>query len=304
MAEPRRLGRKAGVAGLVLLGLGALPGGILGQVAVRAWFPAESYFTVTIAAPREPRFAGGLISTDLLGHPRDGSPPAGGAYPDREEQAMAALGGTLRLWRPARWNGGGVIVGLQAGVFGRFRMEGSNNALVAADWLAALPVEARSGRLSGRARLLHWSAHLGDEFIENSGARRVDFTFEAVDVLAAYDLGGLRLYGGGAGVLRSQLEDAEDAPEGFTDDGTLQVGADGGWYPWARGTVGFRGGLDLQWSDRSDWRRQISGVAAFEARGRERAFQVGVSFFDGPSPLGQFYLNEESSWGFEIRVDL
>lgn len=271
----------------------------IGQDRPAGLFPTRSYFEVPVAAPREPRFSGALVSTDLL----EAGPSAGPDVQEREAQIAVALGGTLRLWRPATWPGGGAILGIQTGVFGRFRMD-SANQLVATDWLVGIPLETRKGRLSGRARFLHWSAHLGDEFLVDHGVVRKDFTFEAVDILAAWDAGPLRVYGGGARVLRSQLADAEDAPAGFSDDATLQVGADGRWHPWAGGAVGLRAGLDVQWSDRSDWRRQVTGTVAAEARNGERALRMGLSWFDGPSSLGQFFLDEESLWGFEIRIDL
>jgi hypothetical protein len=282
--------------------------GVAAQVTGSAWFPAESYFRVATAAPREPRFSGNLISTDLMSAPRvvpgsqPDAPPASGS--DRTTQIEVGLGGTLRLWRATAWDGGGVIVGVQTGVFGRFDMETSATALIASDWLVAVPIEVARGRWSGRARFVHWSAHLGDEFIRDTEAERLDFTLEAIDLLAAYDTGPVRVYGGGARVLRSQLADASERPAGFSDTGTLQLGADGGWYPWANGDAGLYGGLDLQWSDRTEWRRQVSALAAFEARKRERALRVGLTWLAGPSPVGQFFLNEESCWGVEIRIDL
>lgn len=292
----------AGVVPAVAV-LALVPNPAAGQAGGSALFPTERYFDIAVAAPREPRFSGSLVSTDLMERaPTPGmAPEPAGA--ERETQIAVALGGTLRLWRPAAWTGGGAILGIQAGVFGRFRTD-TTNQLVATDWLVGVPVEARKGRLSGRVRFLHWSAHLGDEFIEETGSERNDFTFEALDVVAAWDTGPFRVYGGGARVLRSQLADADDAPPGFSDESTLQLGTDGRWYPWHGGTVGLRVGLDLQWSDRSDWRGQIAGMAALEARGGGRALRLGLSWFDGPSSLGQFFLDHESLWGLEVRVDL
>lgn len=266
-------------------------------------FPAESPFEVPVAAPREPRFSASLVSTDLLEHARASGRIPDGSDAERESQVAVALGSNLRLWRPVVGAGGGIVLGIQTGVFARFRMD-SANQLLATDWLVGVPVEARNGRLSGRARFLHWSAHLGDEFLVRTGAERHDFTFEAVDLLAAWDAGSVRFYGGGSRVLRSQLADAEGAPEDFSDEATLQVGADGRWYPWREGTLGVRAGLDIQWADRADWRGQVAGTAALEARRGGRALRLGLSFFDGPSSLGQFFQDRESLWGLMIRIEL
>jgi hypothetical protein len=229
------------------------------------------------------------------------------------------MGGSFPLWRPARWADGGLTVGIQTGIYGRFRLENTANELLGTDWLVALPLETRRGRLSARARLLHWSAHLGDEYADATGARRLDFTHEAVDLVVAWTGGrfsrapstgragsGRRwtLYAGGGRVLRSQLEDASDAPPGFTDDGHLQVGGQASWTPWGEGRLGLQAALDLQWADRTDGRRQIAGSAGFVGRdGAGRSYRVGLVLFDGPSPLGQFFQNDESYWGLEIRID-
>lgn len=270
------------------------------------WFPVEGYFSVPVAAPREPRFSAGIVSTDLLSRPRvvHGSEAVPPASPDeRSTQVDVAIGGTLRLWRATTWDGGGAILGLQTGVFGRFDLEGSANALIASDWLIGIPLEARRYAWSARFRFVHWSAHLGDEFLRDNDARRLDFTFEAIDLLMARDFGAVRIYGGGARVLRSQLADSGDQPATFGDEAWVQLGGDVGWYPWVDGSVGFSVGLDVQWADRNEWRGQVSGLAALEARGHGRSLRVGLSWLEGPSSLGQFFLNEESIWGFEIRID-
>lgn len=295
-------------AALAVATSGPTPDGITAQQGTgdAAWFPSETYFELPAAAPREPRLQGWILSTDLLQPGKSGGerPPFDLDTDDRESQATAGLGATVRLLRLARWSSGGATLGFQAGVFGRFRLEGSANDLVATDWLVTLPVTARVGPWSGRFCIVHWSSHLGDEIIEQTGAPRADFTFEAVELTAARDLGPIRLYGGGSLVLRSQLEDAEDTPPGFTDDGSVQVGVDGGWFPWRGGTLGLSGGVDLQWADRTEWRNQLSALGALELRGAAGSFMVGVRYFDGPSPLGQFFLTEESAWGLEIRMKL
>ena len=115
-----------------------------------AWLPPEVYFAPTLAAPDEPRFSLSFISSDVLARPA-GSPgrpplPLSG---DQEFQAIAAFGGMLRFWRPATWEGGGLVTGLQTGVFGRFLMAES-----ASPWRP--PGFPRSPRGS-RASAARWS---------------------------------------------------------------------------------------------------------------------------------------------------
>ena len=219
---------------------------------------------------------------------------------DKELQGEAALGGAFRLWSPARWEDGGMTVGLQAGVFGRFRLEVSSSDLVSSDWVVALPVEAGWGLWSARVRLTHWSAHLGDEMIEKGGAERIDFTSEALDALVAYQLGRVRMYAGGGLVTRSSLENEGQLGPDFSDNALVRFGADAAWFPWAGGNVGLDAGLDWQGADRTGWNGQLSAVFGVAAKNGGRSVQLRGVFHDGPSPMGQFFLTDERYWGIEF----
>ena len=219
-------------------------------------------------------------------------------------QGEAALGGSFRIWQPLRWNGGGVIFGLQAGVFGRFRLEVSSSDLVASDWIMSLPAEAAWGSWSGRLTINHWSAHIGDEMIEGAGAERVDFTSETVEALGAYQYGWLRVYGGGGGVVfRSSLENETQLGPTFSDDYLLRGGTDAQWQPWAGDDVTLNAGLDWQTSDRTAWASRISARVGLTIYDGARAARFLLLYHDGPSPMGQFFLTNERYWGFEVSLE-
>ena len=271
------------------------------------WFPEESYFTAPTAAPREPTFALRGIWTDVFvmttapGEREPFSFDGADGLP-RELQGEAAMGGHVRIWQPAQWVGGGLILGIQTGVFGRFRLEVSSSDLVSSDWLVSFPAEVAWGRWSGRVRFTHWSAHIGDELVETTGAQRLDFTSETFDGMAAYDLGTVRLYGGGGLVTRSSLENEEQLGPSFSDNGFLQVGGEGRWFRWRDGNVGVETALDWQATDRADWRGRISAVAGVTVQDGDRSATLRALFHDGPSPMGQFFLTDERYWGFELLL--
>ncbi|MFW6080030.1 MAG: DUF1207 domain-containing protein, partial [Gemmatimonadota bacterium] len=256
-----------------------------------AWFPDGGPFAPPLADPLEPRFGVGLIRTDLLVSAAGADvPPYLPAVPEGGEvdvQGVANIGGTLRLWRTAGPDrdaagaagagevggdgadggdgglaggaggvGGGVAVGVQAGVFARFRMEEPSRHAVATDWVVALPVEAALGAVSGRVRLLHRSAHLGDELIEANGARRIEFGHEAVELLVAYRHRGLaRLYGGGAWIFRSNTDDTRALRRrGRADRAVLRAGFEAAAHPWAGGRVGGVAAVDWKAAERTGWR--------------------------------------------------
>ena len=270
-----------------------------------SWFPEQGYFTTPRAEMREPVFALRALWSPVFRGRFDPAerPPfdfQGEESLDTELQGEAAVGGTFRLWSPAQWDDGGMTLGIQAGVFGRFRLEISSNDLVASDWVVAFPVEAAWGPWSARLRLKHWSAHLGDEVIEKGGAERVDFTTETLEALVAYRVGQVRLYGGGGVVTRSSLENEALLGPDFSDNALVQLGADFRWLPWSGGDIGLDAGLDWQSADRTDWAGQVSAVVGLTARDRNRSAHLRGVFHDGPSPMGQFFLTDERYWGIEL----
>ena len=290
---------------LVLPALGLSASGIRAQTPSGSWLPDEAYFAVPHASLREPVFALRAMWSPVFrgrSHPSE-RPPfdfPGEEGVANELQGEAALGGTFRLWRPAQWEDGGLTVGMQAGVFGRFRLEVSSSDLVASDWVVSLPIEAGWGLWSARVRLTHWSAHLGDEMIEKAGAARIDFTTETLDALVAYQAGRIRLYGGGAVVTRSSLENEGQLGPDFSDNALIRLGADFDWLPWSDGDLGLDAGLDWQSADRTDWEGQLSVAFGLTAKNSDRSAQLRGVFHDGPSPMGQFFLTDERYWGIEL----
>ncbi len=285
-----------------------IPGAGLAQSGGRdAWFPDAEHFSSPTASVREPTWAMGAVWSTVF---RDRADPAerppfdleGGNGLDNELQGEAALGGSVRIWQPAQWKDGGLTLGIQAGVFGRFRLEVSSSDLVASDWIVALPAEIARGPWSGRLRLLHWSAHVGDELIE-AGVERVDFTTETLEALVAFGSEEFRLYGGASVVVRSSLENELQLGPAFSDDALIRIGADVRLRPWARDDVTVDGGVDWQSSDRTGWDGQLSVRLSLVVRDGARSARLSGVYYRGPSPMGQFFLTDERYWGIELKLE-
>jgi len=283
----------------------ATPGVALGQ---DRWFPESDYFDRPQAALREPTFALRGVWTDLFSGTsaqRERAPfdfEESDADMQTDAQGEAALGGAVRIWQPATWEGGGMTVGIASAVFGRFRLEVSSSDLVASDWVVGFPVEARRGAWSGRLQLFHWSAHIGDELIETTGAERIDFTHNGLELLLARDLGPIRAYGGGALISASSLENEEQLPEGFSDGAQLRAGLDGHWS--RGGSLHLEGGLEFESAERTDWRGRWTVLGGVAVRDGNRSVQLRGVFQDGPSSVGQFFWTDERAWGFELVIEL
>jgi hypothetical protein len=272
-----------------------------------SWFPDAEYFPRPMASVREPAFAVRVVWSTVFRERTDPAErtafdPQGGDGLETELQGEAALGGNVRIWQPMQWADGGLTLGVQAGVFGRFRLEVSSNDLVASDWIVALPAEIARGPWSGRLRLQHWSAHVGDELIEQ-GVERIDFTTETLEALVAYRSGDFRIYGGGSLVVRSSLENEVQLGPAFSDDVLIRIGADARLHPWARDDITVDGGVDWLSSDRTGWAGQLSVRLGLAVRDGTHKARLSGIYHRGPSPMGQFFLTNERFWGIELFLE-
>jgi len=274
----------------------------------RSFFPGVHYFESPMADLREPRMAGALIGTDLFATASAQERPIfafpAGDDPSLDVQGLVALGTNIPVWRLIATPRGGVLLGFQVGVHARFRLERPSRDEVGSDWMVALPVEAAHGPWSARVRLLHRSAHLGDELAEKTGAQRIEYSHEAVDGLAAYRVGnGVRVYGGGTYVFRSVTEsDPRIAVRDFRDAASVQAGFE--VMPPADGRLAPLVAVDWQRAQRTRWDDEVSAAVGVTTRAGGRRFSLLLRYFNGPSTMGEFFLTPESFWGLEFTGDL
>lgn len=300
MGGASRLVALAGAA----LALGA-PVAVLAQAP--DWLlPRVRYFESPLADPLEPRFGIALVTTNLLAARGPERPLffiADSADAAFDVQAAAAVGGTLPLIQLAEWPGGGIIVAGEVAAFARFRIEYPSRDDIGTDWFVSMPVEIRDGAWSGRVEIGHRSSHLGDEFIQRTGAERIEFGHESLDMLAAYTFAGIgRIYGGGSWIFRSNTEyEMRNRGLGEHDRFQLQVGGDGEWQ--IPGVLHAYGGVDVQAAERSDWRTRIALTGGIGVRRGDRTARLLLRLHDGVSPLGEFFLTDERLFGLELVIE-
>ncbi len=213
----------------------------------------------------------------------------------------ANFGETFALYRNAAPLDGQWEIALQAGVFRIFNMNAASKDLVNADYTVGLLTSYRTGPFSGFLRFHHQSSHLGDEFILNSPTpiNRINVSFEEVDLKISYELASwFRIYGGG-GMLVGR--DPKDLARG-----TSQVGAEltSPWTFWD-GKVRPVAYTDFQTNGRSNWRVGSSVMAGLQfenARIGDRKVQVLAEYFGGPSPNGQFFLQNTEWYGVGVHL--
>src|SRR5438046_7204000 len=123
--------------------------------------PATVVFQPLLADPKEPRF----FATYLWARsPRLAS-----------RLGSVGFGQTIGLLRGRDWQ-----LAIAAGVFSEFNMQSSTTDLLNTDYLVGLPLTYRQDRKSTRLRLFHTSSHLGDDYMINANARRINFNSHAL----------------------------------------------------------------------------------------------------------------------------
>ncbi|MBA3731557.1 MAG: DUF1207 domain-containing protein, partial [Gammaproteobacteria bacterium] len=184
--------------------------------------PAGELFPPLLADPRQPRFAAHYQAHDI--------PGAG------FNAGLAAIGDSFALARAAT-RAGRFELGIQAGIFSLFNLDTASLNLINTDFVIGFPVSYRRGAFSARGRVYHQSSHLGDEFLlGNPGVERINLSYEDAELLLAYDLPGIRVYGGGGYIF---------AANPGLDPAHWHAGLETRW-PGALGELDLVGAADLQ----------------------------------------------------------
>jgi hypothetical protein len=251
--------------------------------------PVGRLFQALLADPKEPHFFAAWL--------RMTSPLVTG------QVSSVGLGEDIGLMRG---RGGRWQVSVAAGVFSQFNIQTASIDLINTDFVIGLPYTYRRGALSARVRFYHQSSHLGDEFLLGPNpTRRVNLSFEALELLVSRGFGELRAYAGGEYIVRHEPADLKE--------GLLHTGVEYR-HPHSLFRLGSLGdaralaGLDAKSSQERKWQTGWSGRAGLEftpARPTTaRRLSVLLHAYDGPAPYGQFYQDNVTWVGIGVHFSL
>lgn len=215
---------------------------------------------------------------------------------DMGDVALGNMWGLLR-WTPegadwrAQWN-------IEGMAYSRFHVTGGINEFETVDFFLNLPVEARRGRLSGRAMLYHESSHLGDDYIRRTGDQGFRYSVEGLKLAGSWDAHRfLRLYGGPSFLVHAVPRQRS---------ATLQWGFElrspdflrkEPFYAYlaqdfqSKSQVGWNVDSNTQLGVRMAFRRAI------------RSLRVHLDYFDGHSPFGQYFRRREHYLSLGLSFD-
>jgi len=239
------------------------------------FLPTGHLFKALIADPKEPRFY-------LAYHPYQYGPQ----YGTQATQIFSGgLGDMFGLYRQVNngedfdWQ-----LDIGGGIFSEFDLNTSSMFLVDTDYLIGFPLTFRKGPASYRIFFYHQSAHLGDEYLLHNSVQRIEFSYEALNIIASYEWTQWRVYYGGEYIVHREPADYKPA--------TIQGGVE--YYDTEKiiGSGRLVGGLDLKSTQENDWPLNASLKAGLQFNGpvgTSRSMRVLAEGYKGFSPHSQFF---------------
>ena len=170
------------------------------------------------------------------------------------------------------------------------------------DGIYGFHVAWRSGpKLAVRVGMAHDSSHLGDEYIENTGRTRIEYTREEFLAGVRYaPIASLSSY-----VEYGHAYDLRN--EDLMEKGRVQLGLE--FVPEARlwnAALAPFAALDVSAFEEDDWEENLTaqtGAMLVRADGGPR-WRVGLEFYDGRSPIGEFFQERERHVACGLWLDL
>jgi hypothetical protein len=269
-----------------LLGLGVTVLCSTSAGAQQRLFPAVKSFELPEASPRAYALVARALSVHR-GESRFGSEQEGEVILGENFPLIALKGGPRSI-----------VLGLGSQAYGRFSLDDSKSALISLDWVAELNATALVGRWDLTLQLYHESSHLGDEYANDFGAERLDWSREVVAGWASWSSGHWRVTGGASYVLADGLGLPRSA---------AALGID---FRGGQGGARIRSvepviGLYTEATAATRWRLSNSAKLGFRFAGQGTP-RLGLALIahDGLSTQRQFFREESQYIGLELRIDL
>jgi hypothetical protein len=253
--------------------------------------PAEVSYPAYVADPRRPVF--GLTMIDDY----ESDIPAAGH--SRYGVRMGAQFPILDFTPPGE-SPGGLQLAAHIGFLAQFDRDNSADNL-GWDGLYGFHVAWRARPdLALRVGFAHDSSHLGDEYIENTGATRIEYTRQEYLAGMRYSpwtfLGTYAEYGYGYDLRNEDL----------MEPGRVQLGLELEPEPmlWNESLAPFAA-LDVSAYEEDDWEENLTvqvGLVHPAAGGGHWRF--GLEYYDGRSPIGELFENRERHLAWGVWLDL
>jgi hypothetical protein len=256
------------------------------------WSPPGELYRRPIADPHRSGF--GLVYGNYI----DPETPQAG-----DSRLLIRMGGSYGLFRihaPAS-PGKGYQVDIGANFLGQFDVDHSLDN-IGWDGIYHLTFTWADGEgLALKLGILHDSSHVGDEYAERTGRRRLGYTREEAVLGVSRSLPkGWRVYGeAGRAYHRSNKEEMGlwRAQSGLDYESP---------YPVWGGAMAWYAALNCSAYQENKWHGNTALQAGVVLPQEEigRRYRFGIEYYRGRSPIGEFFRNKESVIGIGLWWDL
>ena len=252
------------------------------------YFPEQQIYPVNLADPRRIQFSAKNLyfnetSIDQVS----------------DRRFDLKLGGRLGLL----WHDGGLnnpqlgwLLSLDVGFHGQFDVKSSQDN-IGWDGIYALMLSYRPDRrMAFKFGTYHISSHIGDEYIEQTGGNRINYTREEWQAGMNLTLSGpLQWYieAGYAHDLRN---------EQLQEPWRWQTGLQ--YIPETVQPFQWYAGMDIGASEERDWQRDITLQFGWQIPTGTRIWRFGLEAYDGKAQLGEFFQDDEKYIGLGLWLDV
>ncbi len=257
------------------------------------FFPSGTSYAPYAASPQGLGFAMQLLTVRDIG------------VADSSSQRMGLkMGGSLALVRfhPRDRPDRGWQLEFEAGFYGQFDRQHSYDN-IGWDGIYGLVATAPVGeRTAVKVGIHHISSHVGDEFAERTGRRRIAYTREELVAAVSRAIGARWRAYAEAGWAYDRRNPELQRP------GRVEAGAElttGGRAPGSR--LRWFAGIDLEAMEERDWQLDASlavGALVRAAGDGDRRWRLGLVWRDGRVPIGEFFQDDESYVGVSVWLDI
>ncbi|HYG65266.1 MAG TPA: DUF1207 domain-containing protein [Thermoanaerobaculia bacterium] len=251
-------------------------------------FPASNLYPGYVADPRRPQF-----SVALLNFP---DPQVEDSGDRRVGLKLGGRFGLLRLHsseRPER----GVQLDIEAGFTGQFDIEHSLDNLGWDGTYGLLLSSTFGNGLSVQLGTKHISSHVGDEYAERTGRRRIDYTREELAAGGAWSLGPRWRTYAEYGWGYQPKEEIGQEP------GRLQLGLEHEAAGSLGGRLGWYAALDLGAFEERDWQVDPTLQTGLLIPSGDRQWRIGIAYHDGIVPIGELFREDEAYVALGVWLD-
>lgn len=274
---------------LLLFGAASVFAGDAPSGARLSFFPDADVFPPAAADPHRTGFG-----IQWMHFPRTAIPGAG------DTRVGLRLGGRFGVVRtqPGGSGGSGWQFSIEGGFNAQFDRDHSLDNIGWDGRYGLLAAASPRARLAYKLGLMHDSAHIGDEYMERTGRKRVGYTRHEIAAAAAWspdDRVRIYLEGGWGFRLRN---------EQLMEPGRMQLGMEYESPLSEKRRIAWYAAVDISAMEERDWRVDRSLQAGVVTQAAGKTWRVGIEWYRGRPPLGEFFLYTEEYVSAGVWIDL